>query len=55
MYKHSFHIDTNNQNASAFLLAFSRIGKNIDVQITLYNLVMEPNFIVYSAQSCLVS
>ena len=27
MWKHPFPIDTNNQNASAFLLAFSRMGK----------------------------
>ena len=29
--------------------------KHNNVQITLYNLVMEPNSILYSAQSCLVS
>ena len=30
-------IDTNDQNASAFLYAFNRIEKNNNVQITLYN------------------
>ena len=39
MYKHSFSIDTNYQNASAFLLALNRMGKtqrctNYTVQIS---------------------
>ena len=31
-------------NAFTFLLAFRRMGKHIDVQTILYNLVREPNF-----------